>query len=202
MKVQPLCGYFAVLPRVANCDHPPQPQSQDLHPFLTDHWLKVIRAWQDKQAFSGMRLRLPKSLHYPITVTELLKQPNDDVKLSAPLFSYQFKTIVTEGDEFGGEHQVEKTLPTRYESPVEGVLKVWRIEKGAVIDSPEYVAFLRRRLRDRLTCSSDVSSSVEVAEIEEPCPHSVQFAGMCTMCGKDMTTYVGALLLCSLERQC
>lgn len=30
-------------------------------------------------------------------------------------------------------------------------------------------------------------SRVDVAEIEEECPHSEQFAGMCTNCGKDMT---------------
>ncbi|KAI9831183.1 MAG: Carboxy-terminal domain (CTD) phosphatase [Phylliscum demangeonii] len=112
-----------------------------------------------------MHLRLPRSLHYPITVTELLKQPNETVPRLAPLFSYVYRTTVTEGDRFGGLHQVEKAFPTRYESPVEGVLKAWKIEKGAVI----------------------VSYDVEVAEIEEPCPHSVQFAGMCTMCGKDMT---------------
>lgn len=87
-----------------------------------------------------MHLLLPKSLHYPITITELLKQPNDEVALSGPLFAYFYKTVVTEGDELGEEHEIERTFPTRYESPVEGVLKVWKVDKGTVIDSPEYVA--------------------------------------------------------------
>ena len=80
-----------------------------------------------------MLLKFPTSIHYPITVTELLKQPNDNVERFAPLFSYFYKTTVTEGDELGGEHQVEKTYPARYESNVEGTLKSWKIAKGTVI---------------------------------------------------------------------
>ncbi len=86
-----------------------------------------------------MLLRLPHSLHYPITVTELLKQPNDNVERFAPLFSYFYKTTVTEGDELGNEYQVEKTFPTRFESNVEGVLREWKIGKGTVITKAKYV---------------------------------------------------------------
>ena len=85
-----------------------------------------------------MRLRLPSSLHYPITVTELLKRPTDNVDKSAPLFAYYYKTTVTEGDPFGEEHQVERTYPTLYESPVEGILTAWKIEEGTVITSDQY----------------------------------------------------------------
>ena len=80
-----------------------------------------------------MRLKLPHSLHYPITVTELLKLPNDDVEKSAPLFLYYYKTTVTEIDRYGDEHQVEKTFPTRFESSVEGKLKKWLLQEGTVI---------------------------------------------------------------------
>lgn len=86
-----------------------------------------------------MLLRLPHSLHYPITVTELLKQPNDNVERFAPLFSYFYKTTVTEGDELGNEYQVEKTFPTRFESNVEGVLRKWLIRQGTVIATAKYV---------------------------------------------------------------
>ncbi|KAI9707135.1 MAG: Carboxy-terminal domain (CTD) phosphatase [Candelina mexicana] len=112
-----------------------------------------------------MLLHLPHNLHYPITVTELLRQPNDTVERFAPLFSYFYKTTVTEDDKYGDSREVEKTYPTRYESPVVGVLKQWKIKAGAVI----------------------THSRVEIAEIDEPCPHSMQYGGMCTMCGKDMT---------------
>ena len=80
-----------------------------------------------------MLLRLPQGLHYPITVTELLKQPNDDVERFAPLFSYSYQTAVTEGDGLGEDHQVLRTFPARYESNVDGVLRAWKIEKGAVV---------------------------------------------------------------------
>lgn len=89
-----------------------------------------------------MLLKLPHSLHYPITVTELLKQPNDHVERFAPLFSYVYKTTVTEGDNLGNEYQVEKPFPARFESNVEGVLKRWKIEKGATILEPGSVGVI------------------------------------------------------------
>lgn len=92
-----------------------------------------------------MRLQLPRSLHYPITITELLRRPGETVERLAPLFSYVYKTTVTEGDPFGEQREVEKTFPTRYESPVEGILKAWKIEPGAVITSQRSVAPARVR---------------------------------------------------------
>ena len=111
-----------------------------------------------------MRLKLPVSLHYPITVTELLQRPDDIIDLETPLFSYSYRTTVTEGSKDGEDHEVEKMFPTRYQSPVEGILKSWKIKEGTIIRS----------------------AHVEVAEIEEPCSHSVQFGGLCAQCGKDM----------------
>ncbi|KAL8702293.1 MAG: hypothetical protein Q9224_000055 [Gallowayella concinna] len=117
-----------------------------------------------------MQLQLPQDLHYPITVTELLKQPNDNVERFAPLFSYSYTTTVTEGNKFGDEFQVEKAFPTKFESSVDGVLRSWSIDVGAVISHP----------------------GCKIAEIDELCAHGIQFHGMCVDCGKDMTesTYV------------
>ncbi|MCJ1320671.1 Carboxy-terminal domain (CTD) phosphatase [Xylographa vitiligo] len=112
-----------------------------------------------------MHLRLPHSLHYPITVTELLKQPNDNVDKFTPLFAYFYKTRVTEGDELGNVFEVDKTFPTRFESNVEGTFKRWKIVEGAVI----------------------THGGEDIAEIEELCAHGVQYGGMCVNCGKDMT---------------
>ena len=135
-----------------------------------------------------MLLRLPPSLHYPITVTELLKQPNDHVERFAPLFSYSFETMVTEGDGLGNEYQVSKRFPTRFESNVEGTLTQWRIKEGAMISHQEYDQVLPALSSLRLLLN--INSSVVVADIEEPCAHSVQFGGMCVNCGKDMTESV------------
>ena len=128
-----------------------------------------------------MLLRLPQSLSYPITVTELLQKPNDNVERFAPLFSYSYQTTVTEGDGLGVDHQVRKTFPTRYQSDAEGVLQSWKIAKGDVITHRSAIELLRSMRR------AHTSHSVEIAEIEEPCDHSVQFGGMCVACGKDMT---------------
>lgn len=43
-------------------------------------------------------------------------------------------------------------------------------------------AFISDRRR-----KADNEASVDVAEIEEPCAHSVQYGGICVDCGKDMT---------------
>ncbi|KAI4260867.1 MAG: hypothetical protein LQ352_000022 [Teloschistes flavicans] len=117
-----------------------------------------------------MQLQLPRDLKYPITVTELLKQPNDHVERFAPLFSYSYKTTVTEGNKYGDENQVEKSFPTKFESRFDGVVKSWSVTPGVLITQPGF----------------------EIAEIEESCSHGVQFGGMCVHCGQDMTqlTYV------------
>ncbi|PGH16216.1 hypothetical protein AJ80_05239 [Polytolypa hystricis UAMH7299] len=111
-----------------------------------------------------MLLKLSSSLHYPITVTELLKQPGDTVEHGEALFAYFYRTTVTEGDGLGNKHDVVKMFPSRYESAVDGTLVQWRIKAGEVLDAP-----------------------IDFAEVDEPCSHEVQFGGMCANCGKDMT---------------
>lgn len=81
-------------------------------------------------------LKLSTSLYYPITVTELLKQPGDAVSQGESIFSYFYKTTVTEGDGLGNKRNVERTFPTRFESSVDGSLLEWKIREGDVIDEP------------------------------------------------------------------
>lgn len=83
-----------------------------------------------------MLLRLPYGLHYPITVTSLLKQPGDSVERDEALFWYVYQTTVTEGDGLGNKVEVQRKFPTKFESPVDGELVEWKIERGTVIDSP------------------------------------------------------------------
>ncbi|PWY84533.1 hypothetical protein BO94DRAFT_536089 [Aspergillus sclerotioniger CBS 115572] len=111
-----------------------------------------------------MLLRLPPSLHYPITVTSLLKQPGDAVERDEALFWYVYQTTVTEGDGLGNKVEVKRKFPTKFESTVDGEVVQWKIAKGDVIDEP-----------------------VDVLEVDEPCAHEVQFGGLCAECGKDMT---------------
>lgn len=83
-----------------------------------------------------MLLRLPTSLHYPITVTSLLKQPGDTVERDEALFWYVYETTVTEGDGLGNIVEVKRRYPTRFESTVDGEIVKWQIQKGDVIDEP------------------------------------------------------------------
>lgn len=110
-------------------------------------------------------IHLPHSLHYPITVTELLKKPDEHVKRSTPLFSYSYISTVVEDDELGNEHRVQRSFPAQFASDIDGILKAWKTRRGAVI----------------------TNSDTDIAEIEEPCAHDIQFGGMCANCGQDMT---------------
>ncbi|KAJ5094065.1 hypothetical protein N7456_009926 [Penicillium angulare] len=111
-----------------------------------------------------MLLRLPYSLHYPITITSLLKSAGDDVKKDEALFRYNYKTKVEEINIWGETEWKERNFPTRFESTVDGQVEEWKISEGDVIDGP-----------------------IDVVEIAEPCAHEVQYGGMCAECGKDMT---------------
>lgn len=113
-----------------------------------------------------MLLQLPHDLHYPIHITAILKQPEDKVAKYDKLVHYKYRTFVEEDDELTGEpKKVEKWFPSTWGSPIEGVLKKWMIQNGSIIKS----------------------GNVDLVEIEEPCPHDVQFGGMCAGCGMDMT---------------
>ncbi|KAG9899597.1 hypothetical protein KCU94_g8978, partial [Aureobasidium melanogenum] len=114
-----------------------------------------------------MRIITPENLHYPITVTRLLRKPQDQVDYNAPLFAYQYKTKVLEGDEETRENKlVERMCPSTFESTAEGTLTEWHISEGRVISRP----------------------GVPLADVEEACKHEVQFGNLCADCGKDMTT--------------
>ncbi|KIV82699.1 hypothetical protein PV11_04789 [Exophiala sideris] len=113
-----------------------------------------------------MLLRLPKSLHYPLTITKVEKRVGEFVARNDGLFLYSYTTKVTEGSRYDEEEkEVEKKFVTHFPSTLEGTIKGWRVWEGDVLTQP-----------------------VDICEIEEECPHTVQFLGMCTNCGKDMTT--------------
>lgn len=83
-----------------------------------------------------MLLRLPTGLHYPITVTSLLKQPGDTIEKDGALFWYTYQTTVTEGDGLGNNIEVKRRFPARFESTIDGEIVKWQIQKGDVIDEP------------------------------------------------------------------
>ena len=113
-----------------------------------------------------MLLRLPANIHIPIKIRKCLKQPGEEIERDDPLFSYEYTADVTEGSRDGTETIVKKQLVAPpFTSRIEGTLKLWKFWEGDVISQAE----------------------AEICEIDEPCPHTVQYMGMCDNCGKDMT---------------
>ncbi|KAG6025843.1 hypothetical protein E4U19_002964 [Claviceps sp. Clav32 group G5] len=103
---------------------------------------------------------LGSRLHYPITVSKLLKSPGDFVKKQETIFEYKFTWRRRVDD----DEWVDETTYTEFDSPAEGTLKEWRIKEG-----------------------SSISADVPCMLIEEACGHEVQIQGLCSLCGADMT---------------
>lgn len=83
-----------------------------------------------------MQLKIPKSLHYPLTVTQVFKKEGDSVRLNDPLFEYSYEAYRREGDRYGNEKDVLRKFSTRFESPFEGKLRNWRPWEKEVISEP------------------------------------------------------------------
>ncbi|KAJ3518926.1 hypothetical protein NM208_g14329 [Fusarium decemcellulare] len=73
-------------------------------------------------------------LHYPITVTKLLKRAGDSIKKQESIFEYKFSWKRKVND----DTWADETTYTEFDSPAEGVLKQWRIREGMEIaaDAP------------------------------------------------------------------
>lgn len=99
-------------------------------------------------------------LHYPITITKLLKSPGDSIKKQESIIEYKF----TWRRRINDDEWSDETTYTEFDSPAEGILKEWRVKEGMVIgaDGPCML-------------------------VEESCGHEVQIQGMCSLCGADMT---------------
>lgn len=80
-----------------------------------------------------MLLRSAPELHYPITVTALLKDPDDPVEKADILFEYTYESGVTEGNKYGDTLTVVKKFPASVESPISGTVTDWKIKVGDVI---------------------------------------------------------------------
>jgi RNA polymerase II subunit A-like phosphatase len=126
----------------------------------------------------GKLLSLGSRLRYPIVVNKLLTSPNDEIKKKQPLFRYTFTWMKTVGDSLHDEEwEEEQTTYADWDSPSEGRLVEWKIHEGQTI-----------------------SSDMPFVEVAETCPHSIQFAGLCGMCGKDMTDVSWASASTDTER--
>ncbi|CAM1503588.1 Fc.00g011790.m01.CDS01 [Cosmosporella sp. VM-42] len=103
---------------------------------------------------------LGSRLHYPITITKLLKQPGDKIKKQESIIEYKF----TWRRKVNDDEWVDETTYTEFDSPAEGVLKAWKLREGMV-----------------------VGADAPCMLVEESCGHEVQIQGLCSLCGADMT---------------
>ena len=112
-----------------------------------------------------MLILSPSNLHYPVTVTKLLVQPEDNVERNDKIFAYEYAWQMLQQDDNGDDFKVVKILESDFECEVKGKITAWKTAAGDEIKGP----------------------GVALVEVEEPCRHEVQYAGMCTICGEDMT---------------
>lgn len=120
----------------------------------TNQHLATESTMYDKVVSLGSRL------HYPITITKLVKSPGDTIKKQENIIEYKFSWRRKVND----DKWVDETTYTEFDSPAEGKLKEWRIKEGQVI-----------------------SADMPCMTVEEACGHEVQIQGMCSLCGADMT---------------
>ena len=83
-----------------------------------------------------MKITSPRDLSYPITIADLLRQRDDEVRRSDKLFSYRYETPVREGDKWGGEKTVMKKMIQFFHASTEGKITRWLVKTGAVIERP------------------------------------------------------------------
>lgn len=109
-------------------------------------------------------LKLGRKLRYPITITKLYKSPGDVLKKGDTILEYTFQWKKEVGDVVTGETwEQNMTTTTSFPSNVDGKLIRWDVRPGQV-----------------------VTDDMKAADVEETCSHSVQYAGLCAICGKDM----------------
>lgn len=116
----------------------------------------------------------PVGLPYPITVTKLIAPIGGQLDKGERLFAYKFWYIVeiarspddNEGAVDDGEHTKKSIRESIefFDVPFEGDLISWNVDVGDEIVGPSQV----------------------VCEIMRPCNHDIVYAGICTMCGKEV----------------
>lgn len=102
-----------------------------------------------------MKISSPPGLHYPITVLELLKKADDDVKRSERLFTYTYESSVTQSDKYGEEHELKKKFTTHFAASTEGTISRWYIRAGAVIARSGCAASTALSRASLLTCGQN-----------------------------------------------
>lgn len=108
-------------------------------------------------------ISLPASVPFPVTVTAVMCRPGDEVKKHTTLIKYRYW-------DYQDDPNLKETNPPKirverigtFESPIEG--EVTEIEVG---------------VNDEIA-----HSGVQLCKVQEACSHTVQYGGLCALCGK------------------
>ncbi|KAK6460448.1 hypothetical protein DFJ63DRAFT_290595 [Scheffersomyces coipomensis] len=118
-------------------------------------------------------ITLPKSVPFPVTVTSILCTVGETISKHKTIFKYKYwdyQDDPNSKDEVPPKIRVERI--GSFESPIEGEIETINI---AVQEEIQH-------------------SGVELCSIKEPCTHTVQYGGLCALCGKaieDEKDYTG-----------
>ncbi|CAN3362544.1 RNA polymerase II subunit A C-terminal domain phosphatase [Diutina catenulata] len=119
-------------------------------------------------------IRLPSSVKYPVTITQLSLKPGQSVTKHEPVLKYKYWDTQEELTDAQGPSTAnpvkdevrKKEIVQRIgtlESPVEGNLTRYMVAVGETIHEPG-----------------------AAAEIHEACAHTVQYGGLCALCGQSV----------------
>ena len=115
---------------------------------------------------SPTKLFLPESLSYPVRIVSLDADVGN-VTRGDRLLTYSFAYLPANPS----PDALPETRFGTWDCPVDGELTAWNVKPGEVISRP--------KARDR-----------PAVLVTEECTHGEQIAGMCALCGKDMTKCV------------
>jgi RNA polymerase II subunit A-like phosphatase len=123
------------------------------------------------------RICLPGSVKFPVTITAVVSQLGTEVQKHTPLLRYKYFAYVdsvgpdeTEGTQRSRsvtpdpDHSTLKEFHSSFESPVEGTVSEWLVQTGDKVEDAHQ----------------------PVVAVLEPCTHSVQYGGLCALCGSSL----------------
>lgn len=107
------------------------------------------------------KVSLPPSTLFPVTITAILQPGGASVARHTPILRYKYWHEVEEGEE---ANKVKKEFHSTFECPIEGEIQEWYVKVGDEISVANF----------------------DVVSLMEPCTHSVQYGGLCAICGASL----------------
>ncbi|ODV94162.1 hypothetical protein PACTADRAFT_44864 [Pachysolen tannophilus NRRL Y-2460] len=111
---------------------------------------------------STTSIKLPKSVPFPVVVVSVLMKPNEHIDKHTTVLKYKYWEY--REDPKDSDKKVREEFGGSFEIPVSGELKEVKVQPGDEI----------------------IHSEQEIATILEPCKHSIQYGGLCALCGADL----------------